>query len=216
MNAMLTWWEGLGSKEQAGVIAALFGGLFGLFGGIVSPLLKSWFEEQISDRRLRLERDLLRQQKVINSQSLMLDELANVFWSWRYLAMRVAYYGYQAREDEYRTAVDAYNGEVWNILNKMRFSTSKVRRLFSETSFQQLRAFYQEMINLDIQISEAMQEADPITKQNLFSEINSIIFDKVTTEIDELLFGLATDAKLTSTVSTVKRGRSNGNHGLFL
>ena len=127
---MLTWWEALGSKEQAGAIAALFGGVFGLFGGIVGPLIKSWFEERVSDRRLRLERELLRQQKVIDSQSLMLDELANIFWSWRYLAMRVAYYGYQAREDEYRTAAGAYNGEVRNILSKMRFSTSKVRRLF--------------------------------------------------------------------------------------
>jgi hypothetical protein len=198
---MLAWWEALGSKEQAGVIAALFGGIFGLVGGVLSPLLKSWFEERISDRRLRHERELLRQQKVIDAQSLMLDELANIFWTWRYLAMRVAYYGCYVREDEYKAAAVAYKSEIWGVLSKLRFSTSRMRRLFSETSFEQLRAFYLEVISIDDQINAAMQEVDPITRQNLFNEINSMIFDKVTAEINQLLFGFAHDANLVSVLT---------------
>src|SRR5262249_41940100 len=128
-EAMLAWWEALGSKEQAGVIAALFGGIFCLVGGVLSPLLKSWFEERISDRRLRHEREVLRQQKVIDAQYLMLDELANIFWTWRYLAMRVAYYGCYVREDEYKAAAVAYKSEIWGVLSKLRFSTSRMRRL---------------------------------------------------------------------------------------
>src|SRR5262249_7503005 len=141
-EAMLAWWEALGSKEQAGGLSAPFCGLFWFGWGVLLPLPKNLFEERISDRRLRHERELLRQQKVIDAQSLMLDELANIFWTWRYLAMRVAYYGCYVREDEYKAAAVAYKSEIWGVLSKLRFSTSRMGRLFSETSFEQLRAFF--------------------------------------------------------------------------
>jgi hypothetical protein len=193
---MATWWASLEPKEQAVLISGIVGALFGVFGGVLGPILKGAIDDRNQERRLRYEAENLRQQKLIDAQSAMLDDLASALWDWRYAAMRVAFFGYNADEQEYIKAAEGYKREIWPILSKIRFIAARCRRLISESSFQRIRDFYMKIVDLNEEIMDSLGSNDETNRRMHFMDISTGIFKNETNTIDEILLKVAAETHL--------------------
>jgi len=63
----------------------------------------------------KFEAGLIRQGKIIESQSKLLDDLSGLLWKWRYLAKKVVYYGSEKNMERYDLARKQYDESVWDI-----------------------------------------------------------------------------------------------------
>jgi hypothetical protein len=172
--------------------------LTALLTGLLVPILLKVVDDRKSTRQKEREAALARQSKIIDAQSKFLDDLSQQLWRWRYLCIRLTYYGGQGISERLKQAEEDYERELWDVLNHVRNEISRSRRLVTERTYQKLLAFYkQDMVTLDHKIASARREERDMDKRAAFLLINQQIFDDVTTSIDEMLNELAGDMKLT-------------------
>jgi RNAse (barnase) inhibitor barstar len=155
----------------------------------------------IDDRKLReqkkFEADLARQNKIIESQSKLLDDLSQLLWKWRYLAKKVVYYGAQENKARYKIAKQQYDENIWDILNGFRTEISKSRRLVSEGAYQKLDTLYNYIVgDIDIKITSLMnKDSIDARESGLIAERFSV---EVTQKLDDAIDDLASELHLKS------------------
>ncbi len=171
---------------------AIFTAAVGVLSAVLGAILKGAFDEWGQAKRLRFER----QQKLIDAQSALLDELGIVCWKWRYDATRVAYYGKESKQKEYECARKSYGENIWTNLNKIRFMGTQAGRLFSRSALDEIEKFYGHVDDVDTDIEEANQEQDAAARQALFKKIYLVVRDKIRMEIADLILGLAKNVDL--------------------
>jgi hypothetical protein len=184
--------------------------LTALLTGLLVPYVLNIADDRKSARQKEREAALARQAKIIDAQSALLDDLSRQLWRWRYLSMRLAYYGSkdtsygnQDMTEQFKQAEEDYERELWDVLNQMRNEISRSRRLVSEQAYQQLLTFYKEdMMALENDISNARREERDIDKYTAFLAVNHKIFGDVTARIDEMLNNLAEEMNLKGPSST--------------
>jgi hypothetical protein len=171
--------------------------------GLLVPYLLKVADDRKSARQKEREAALARQAKIIDAQSKLLDDLSRQLWRWRYLSIRLTYYGSQGKWEGLKQAEEDYERELWDVLNQMRNEISRSRRLVSERAYEQLLAFYKEdMMALEDDISSARREERDIDKCAAFLTVNRQIFGDVTARIDQILNNLAGEMKLKGPSST--------------
>ena len=69
--------------------------LTALLTGLLVPYLLKVVDDRKSTRQKEREAALARQAKIIDAQSQLLDDLTQQLWRWRYLCIRLTYYGGQ-------------------------------------------------------------------------------------------------------------------------
>lgn len=177
--------------------------LTALLTGLLVPYLLKVVDDRKSTRQKEREAALARQSKIIDAQSKLLDDLSQQLWRWRYLCIRLTYYGGQGMRDRLKQAEEDYEREIWDVLNDILNEISRSRRLVTERAYQKLLTFYKhDMIALENKINSVRREEREIDKRAAFLLINRQIFDDVTTSIDQMLNELAEEMKLTGPSST--------------
>jgi hypothetical protein len=152
--------------------------------------------KRIDDRKLRgqkkFEADLARQGKIIEAQSKLLDDLSTLLWKWRYLAKKVAYYGYLGPMERYNLAKKEYDDNVWDILDQFRVEISRSRRLVSEHAYKNLNSLYEYIVyDIDDAVSEIIREVKLDVKK---SEDMSVRFsNEVSKKLDDAIYDLASE-----------------------
>ena len=155
-----------------------------------------------------------RQQKVIEAQSKLLDDLSELLWRWRYLSMRIAYYGLLGDPERYDAAEDEYDKQVWDVFDDVRVQISRARRLASEEAYNVLLRFYEEqLVELDKELMKARDTA-PADRRAAYFELNKRIMSDTSTRIDNVLHEIAHVVGLSeSDVPTFAERETDGSHG---
>src|SRR5947209_511654 len=138
--------------------------LTALLTGLLAPYVLKRVDEARGVQQKIFEADLARQAKVIEAQSKFLDEITETLWSWRYLSMKVAYYGMGDQGPLYAAARKDYELQIWDVLSKLRSQINKSRRLASEEAYKTLVSLYDRIVEIDAQLSQAASES-PTPKQ---------------------------------------------------
>jgi hypothetical protein len=179
-------------SENPTFTTAVVGAIAGLAGGIIPAVAKGMFDHWGQTKRLHFER----QQKLIDAQSELLDELGRVCWKFRYDAIRVAYYWRSSQLKEYSEAADNYVKECWNSLSELRFIGTRAGRLFSRSALDKVEEIYNRVDVIDSKIEKAISE-DAESRGALFDEVYPIVADTLRIEIAELILDLAKLVHLT-------------------
>lgn len=170
------------------VLAALVTG-FGI------PYVLKRVEERKFREQKKFEADLARQDKIIEAQSKLLDELSQVLWKWRYLAKKVVYYGAQENTARYNIAKKEYEESVWDILNEFRTEISKSRRLVSERAYEKLDSLYGYIVgDIDVRITALIRRKRLESKES--GEIAERFSNEVSKKLDDALDDLASELHL--------------------
>lgn len=176
-------------------VALLF--LGALITGFGVPLVLRTIDSRKLRQQKEFEADLARQGKLLEAQSELLDQITKTVWAWRYLAKQVVYYGSNGDSARYAAASAKYEEAVWEHLDVFRTQTSKARRLVSETAYKRLDELYQYIVHdVDPKVSELAGRET--INQAACSQLASRIRQEVSGRLDDALFELASELKLTS------------------
>ncbi|HET8546534.1 MAG TPA: hypothetical protein VFL57_00945 [Bryobacteraceae bacterium] len=162
------------------------------------PFVLKFWEQQRAVREKDRDAARLRQDKLIQAQTEFLDQLTQQLWRWRYLTMRVTYYGGTDVAARYGTAREAYDNQIWDVLNDIRFEISKSRRLVSVAVHDALRNFYNTIVEIDRDLLSISAEADPTAKKLMYTDMNHKVFSSVSESIDKLVETVAVDLGLST------------------
>jgi hypothetical protein len=169
--------------------------LTALITGFGIPYVLKRVEERKLREQKKFEADLVRQGKILEAQSKLLDDLSGLLWKWRYLAKKVVYYGAQQNMKRYDLARKQYDESVWDILNEFRAEISRSRRLVSERAYERLDSLYEYVVHdIDVKISDIilMDELD-VKKSKEIAERFSV---EVSKKLDDAIDDLASELNL--------------------
>ena len=177
--------------------------------GLGVPIVLRRVDESRDERQKNKEARLARQQKVIEAQSKLLDDLSELLWRWRYLSIRIAYYGLLGDAEDYGRAEDEYDRQVWDVFDGVRVQISRARRLASEEAYNVLLRFYEEqLVELDKELMRARDTA-PDNRRAVYFELNKRIMSDTSTQIDNVLHEIAHVVGLSESDVPTSRERVN-------
>jgi hypothetical protein len=172
----------------------------GLLSGFLIPFVLKKIDEQKAKEQRAKEAILNRQAKLIDAQAQLLETVSKLLWDWRYLIIKVTYYGGICTDERFNAAKKDYDATVWNILNQIRYQTSRSRSLISEEVYKELLEFYMAIISHDKTLQKILQLEDSIKLGLELTDFNLKIFSDVSTAIDVLIHNLAKDVNLSVNV----------------
>jgi hypothetical protein len=161
--------------------------------GLTVPIVLQRIEQRRTQQLKERELLLARSEKLVDAQAAFLDDLSKALWAWRYSAIRVTFYGTHKDLTDFDGAWAAYQTGIWSQLNEVRQLTSKCQRLAAKRSHDLLSAFYLRIVALDKQIFSA-HSLDPAGAMQLeYGDLNHLLFNDVSYQIDELLLRVGED-----------------------
>ena len=177
--------------------------------GLTVPYILQRIESRKTVEEQRRAEILQRQKALIDAQAAFLDRFNDLLWEWRYLSVKLSYYGITPGE-LYESAKKDYAKDIWGKLNTVRAQISKARRLVTEERFAELISFYKQMVELDLQLRRAQlkEEDGPL----LFADLNAHIVGPLSDAIDNLLHSLGNDFELSESAAERVKGILYGLH----
>jgi hypothetical protein len=176
--------------------------------GFLVPYVLKRVDENKAIEQKRREADISRQAKIIEAQSVFLDEITETLWRWRYLSMKVAFNGLEKREEQYAMSVKEYEAGIWDVLSKFRNQTSKSRRLVSEKGYKSLVALYDRITELDGRLDQIVRQAlPPEQRAEALAPIQAELRSDLTQRLDDALNLVAQEVQLTPLHSAAGSGR---------
>jgi hypothetical protein len=173
--------------------------LTALLSGLLVPYVLKRVDEAKSAEQKTLEADLARQARVIEAQSKFLDEITETLWRWRYLSMKVAFYGGENHEAaSFEAAFKEYDSQIWDVLSTLRNRITKSRRLASENSYKTLVSLYDRIVEIDAQLTKVSREPPTFDRSVELSKLNELIRWEITEKLDEVVDSLAKELRLKS------------------
>lgn len=177
---------------------------------MIGNLVKARLDEASGNRRLRFERELNRQERVLQDQAKLLDDLTEAVWRWRYTSVQVSYAGRMCNECNMDNALESYRTQRWDDLHSLRTLASRARRLVSKDTHMTLLKFYSDSMELDRRIEKVVMIKDKIRKAAVFGEMNYKLVNNYSNEIEEMLLGIGLEMKLIS--RSAREGAENGGN----
>jgi hypothetical protein len=168
-----------------------------LLAGLLVPLVLKNVEARKAISLKRLEASLARQSKIIESQACLLDELTTALWAWRYQVMRLTYCGAEQSQAALDAAWNAYDTANWDSLHAIKVQTTRARRLVSNTAYVALTTRYEEIVEVNRRLGEAMKLDADVRRREL-EEMNHEIFTRISKNIDDSLHMVAEEVRLIS------------------
>ncbi|HYO92207.1 MAG TPA: hypothetical protein VEQ40_11250 [Pyrinomonadaceae bacterium] len=154
-------------------------------------------DERRDQARKIFEAELARQSTILEAQSKFLDDISKIFWTWRYMNLKVVYYGSKDNQEEkYRQAKGEFDKRIWDVFNEMRREISRSRRLISEEAYKKLIELLRYLQEIDSEVSELVEaefDGDSIKK---YAELYERRISNVSEIIDEALNDLAQELRL--------------------
>ena len=169
--------------------------LTALITGFGIPYVLKKVEARKLQEQKKFEASLIRQGKIIESQSKLLDDLSELLWKWRYLAKKVVYYGSEKNMERYDLARKQYDESVWDILQDFRAEISRSRRLVSENAFEKLNKLYGYVVyEIDQEISDLIKMEELDVERAI--EIAQRFSEEVSKRLDDAIDDLASELNL--------------------
>jgi len=129
--------------------------------GFAIPLIFKQIETRKLEAQKRFEADLARQNKVIEAQVQLLENLSQLLWEFQLSAIEVSYY--QASKDQslYQNALKKYDEQVGSVLGRIRAEISKALRLTSDGTYAGLKdLYYKGLLDLDMRLRSLVEGRD--------------------------------------------------------
>lgn len=169
--------------------------LTALLTGFGIPYVLGRIEERKLLERKKFDADLVRQSKILEAQSKLLEDLSGLLWKWRYLGKKVVYYGAEKNVERYDLAKKQYDESIWDIINEFRAEISRSRRLVSERAYKRLDSLYNYVVgDVDMQISSITRMEQPDVEKSL--ELGKRFTDEVSKKLDDAIDDLASELNL--------------------
>ncbi|HEX8493452.1 MAG TPA: hypothetical protein VF658_11460 [Pyrinomonadaceae bacterium] len=154
-------------------------------------------DEQRDKARKIFEAELARQNTILDAQSKFLDEISKILWKWRYMTLKVVYYGKKVNQKEkYRQAKAEFDKGIWDVFNQMRYEISRSRRLISEQAYNNLLELYEDLQDIDNKISKLVETKFDADSINEYRELYRQRISHVSVTIDKTLNDLARELQL--------------------
>jgi hypothetical protein len=184
-------------SDNPTITAAVVGALAGGAAGAVPAISKGALDNWAQTRRLRFERNNAHQQKLMDAQSALLDELGSVCWKFRYDAIKVSWYWRHSQFEAYEVAARCYLENCWTSLSQIRFNGTRAGRLFSRAAVETVETFYKEVDEVDKKIAQAIMEQDVKKRTHVFDNVYPKIEKDMRMQIVDLISDLAESVDLT-------------------
>jgi hypothetical protein len=151
--------------------------LIGLTSLLIPIVLKQIDDRKALDQQ-RLQAELARQDRIIDAQADVLDNLATLFWDYETFAADVLYSRHErfGQDDWHQRAIDAYYTKSGPLLGKMRAEISTILRLAPRPTYEAFLRLYEEEVLafdsclLELMKIEATPTADPLPPRCVTSE----------------------------------------------
>jgi len=123
-------------------------------------------QKEVDERRLRDQKEfdaaLARQSKIIDSQVVLLENLAHLLWEYQLAAIEVSYYDPAGQRDLYVSAVRKYQEKAGALFSRIRAEISKALRLTTAESYEELKdLYYEQLLCLDVRLNDLIKKQKP-------------------------------------------------------
>ncbi len=162
-------------------------------------------QKESDERKFReqkvFEAELARQNKIIEAQSKFLDDISQMLWKWRYMCVKVAYYGSDLNQEKYLLARKEFDDNIWSLFQSMRSEISRSRRLISDNAYRRLLTLYHDMLSIDEELSELIKiERLDESASKKYLKLNNKIHSLVSGQVDESLNSIAAELRLKGSI----------------
>jgi hypothetical protein len=173
--------------------------------GLIVPWALKVIDDNKKIAQKRHEAEILRQDKIIESQSVLFDDFIQVLWRWRYTSIKTVYYGGRNYSERYIDAKTEYDKNIWDIFQQTRQGISRLGRFVSTEFYQELLDFYDYLVKIDGEITLLIQN-ETLSENEIrkFSDLNDILYYEATIKIDNLIKQLANELHLAEDIKQVK------------
>ena len=166
--------------------------------GVIVPMIISHFNLKASERQKNLEFLKARDSSILQSQSKLLDDAAEVILTYQTLALDVSWYKHSRGADEelHHKAFARYSEKIVELVTKWRILISRSRMLASADVSNKLQEFLEKtFIVQDTPIGELVRKKASTTEwEKLHSQSEAMLVDA-----NDLIAELAKDMKLSGT-----------------
>lgn len=160
---------------------------------LLTGILVPYINAKINDRKLRnqklFEAELIRQNKLIESQNDLLIQLEKLAHQFHQLIVSVAWYKVgEPNEERYNTNRNEYEKHYWQFETEISTEIAKAHRLVSVQAHKQLVNFHEYLEQIDIQLVKLAKQNKPDEewKKFLNEEIKINYKNKLRTMIELL------------------------------
>jgi hypothetical protein len=166
--------------------------------GVLVPLLFRVIDAQRNREQKVFEAELLRQNKIIDSQVKLLEDLSSLLWDYQLLLIEVPYYRQFSERDLFPAALKAYEENAGKLLSKIRAEISKALRLTPYPIYEDLKSlYYKNLLPLDLKISQlATSEARNQDQTAEWKKLNHYAVYELSEIVDNIIDKLANELKL--------------------
>ena len=127
--------------------------LTALVTGFAVPFILKRIEERRARDQKRFEADLARQNKLIDAQVKLIEDLATLLWEFQLSFIAVTYYSL-LNPELYDASLKTYEDQSIVVLGKIRAEISKSIRLVPEETYAMLKElYYDELLGIDTRLS---------------------------------------------------------------
>ncbi len=166
--------------------------------GVLVPLLFRRIDHRRNREQKVFEANLSRQNKVIDSQVKLLEDLSSLLWEYQMLFIEVPYVRQFPKRDLYSAAIKAYEENSGKLLGRIRAEISKSIRLVSPQVYQQLKdLYYKDLLSVDLKLGQLItnnNESEGYTHE--WNDVLTYVRDNLADKVDAIIDNLASELKL--------------------
>lgn len=155
--------------------------------------------------RLRAERqfqaEVIRQEIVIESQAMLLDNISELLWGLVTMALEVAYHKREpAGERLAAEAFQLYNDQVWDYLADLRSEVSQAARLVSPQAAEQLDGVRQEWLDKAHMLLVKLARLEEASKEQ-WKSYDDYLLDEFSAKVEAIISAIAQETGLQAPLS---------------
>ena len=144
------------------------------------------------------EAELTRQNKIIDAQANLLEDLSTLLWDYQLLLIAVPYYRQFNKRDLYQSALNAYEEKAENLLGKIRTEISKALHLTPAPVFEALnQLYYDQLLSLDLRVTQlAVLDSTQVNTDQEWAELHKFAVEELSGIVDNAIDNLASELNL--------------------
>ena len=187
-------WEML--KSQSFLEKALLLIITAVLSGFLIPfILQDITQKKFKEQKI-FEAELLRQTKVLESQTEFFNIISEVISKFQLLALETAYYKSHKNKEKYELAFKKYDEQIWSLYTKIHYEIDKSRRLISLRIHKRFLEFYQDILtNQDSTLVNLVERGDTATDHE-WNQFHQLVNTNAI-KAREILYDLAQELGLT-------------------
>ena len=196
--------------SESFIQAALLLVLTALLTGLLAPLINANMAHRKFKQQRLFEADLARQNKIIEAQSQLLEEIEQLVWDYYVRAIAVGWYTCEDKDEtKYQESFEKYDTSTWEFYTNMQRALSKARRLASPRMQQQLQDLYEVLRALDANLINLVKSR---ATEDVWNAFYTSLRSEHADEIKRVMNLLAEDLGLSRNKETIADSLNSIGH----